>query len=164
MPGVRTGQAERRFVPSVLFRRVGTALSADGMRPSRRDEPNPFHLPRQSRPSSQVLIFVVDQQHALGFALRGPARWAWAVVVEIRDRHRGPSNTFLSSFDNLNVDLWCANRRDHGGRLSPARTGVAMVSPDTLFELLRRPFANHFEDLSPQSRRRLFRRCRRTLP
>src|SRR5262245_15924640 len=35
MPGVRTNQAERRFATFDLFCKVGTALSADWMRPSR---------------------------------------------------------------------------------------------------------------------------------
>jgi hypothetical protein len=35
MPGARTGQAERRFVTFELLKWVGTALSADWMRPSR---------------------------------------------------------------------------------------------------------------------------------
>src|SRR5216684_689693 len=35
MPGVRTNQAERRSVPSVVSQWVGTALSADWMRPLR---------------------------------------------------------------------------------------------------------------------------------
>jgi hypothetical protein len=35
MSGVRSGQAERRFVTFELFEWVGTALSADWMRPSR---------------------------------------------------------------------------------------------------------------------------------
>ncbi len=35
LPGVRTDQAERRFVPSRLRKWVGTALSADWMRPER---------------------------------------------------------------------------------------------------------------------------------
>ena len=52
---------EGSYLPFCL-RRVGTALSADEMRPSRRYEPNPFHQPRQSRQlSSQVLILVIDQ-------------------------------------------------------------------------------------------------------
>src|SRR5215469_2803961 len=65
---------------------------------------------------------------------------------------------------NLNVDSWCANRQGNGGRPSPAHTGAATVSADRVFEQLRHPFANQFEDLSPQSTHRLFRRCRRTLP
>src|SRR5262245_57029112 len=35
MPGVRTNQAERRFVTFDVLCKVGTALSADWMRPSR---------------------------------------------------------------------------------------------------------------------------------
>ena len=35
VPGVRTNQAERRFVTFVLLFKVGTALSADWMRPLR---------------------------------------------------------------------------------------------------------------------------------
>ncbi len=32
VPGVRPNQAERMFVPAVVFEKVGTALSADWMR------------------------------------------------------------------------------------------------------------------------------------
>jgi hypothetical protein len=35
MPGVRLNQAERRFKAFVVLLKVGTALSADWMRPSR---------------------------------------------------------------------------------------------------------------------------------